>query len=121
MSEIQQNTTPVTSLNAFDEAAKNNVLIAYVLMGIGVFTGFFWLIGAIWAMVKKPDAKGSLFEDHYSNIIKTFWWGLGLSIIGFILVLFVVGYFVLLAVWIWSIYRLIKGFARLTSNKAYYS
>jgi uncharacterized membrane protein len=36
-------------------------------------------------MVKKGEARGTIFEDHYSNIVKTFWWGLGLSIIGFIL------------------------------------
>jgi len=117
MSELET----TINLSSQDDAAKTNALIAYALMGIGLFTGIFWIIGAIWAMVKKGDAVGTLFEDHYSNIINIFWWGLGLSIIGFILLFFVVGYFVLLAVWFWSIYRLIKGFAKITSNKPYNS
>jgi len=117
MSELEQ----TSGLSARDDAAKTNALIAYGLMGVGLFTGIFWIIGMIWAMVKKDDAVGTLFEDHYSNIINIFWWGLGLSIIGFILIFFVVGYFVLLAVWFWSIYKLIKGFAKITSNKAYNS
>jgi len=49
-----------------DEAAKTHALIAYGLMVIGLFTGIFWIIGAIWAMVKKEDAIGTCFEDHYS-------------------------------------------------------
>ena len=117
MSELEQFVT----LSRKDDAAKTHALIAYGLMGLGLFTGIFWLVGAIWAMVKKDDAVGTLFEDHYSNIMSIFWWGLVLSIIGFILTLVIVGYFLLLAVWVWSIYKLIKGFARITSNKPYSS
>jgi uncharacterized membrane protein len=121
MSELQSSTTQSTSLSSLDDAAKTNALIAYGLMVLGLFTGLFWIIGAVWAMVKKAEAQGTIFEDHYSNIVKTFWWGLGLSIIGFILAFIVVGYFLLLGVWIWSIYRVIKGLAKITSNKAYNS
>jgi uncharacterized membrane protein len=71
--------------------------------------------------VKKEESKGTIYEDHYSNIVKTFWWGLALSIVGFMLAFIVVGYFILLGVWIWSIYRIIKGLAKITSNKAYNS
>lgn len=107
-------------LSPQDEAAKTNALIAYGLMVLGLFTGIFWLIGAIWAMVKKDDAAGTLFADHYSNIVKIFWWGLGLSIIGTLLFVFIVGYFILIGVWIWSVFKIIKGLANLTSNKAYH-
>jgi uncharacterized membrane protein len=115
MSDVE----PTISLSSKDDAAKTNALIAYGLMGIGLFTGIFWVIGAIWAMVKKDDASGTLFEDHYSNIINIFWWGLGISIIGVILLFVVVGYFVLVAVWFWSVYKLVKGFSKITSNKPY--
>ena len=121
MSDIQQDTVVSQSLSIKDDAAKTNALIAYGLMAIGLFTGIFWIIGAVWAMVKKEEAYGTIFVDHYSNIIKTFWWGLGLSVVGFILAFILIGYILLLAVWIWSIYRLIKGLAKITSNKAYNS
>ncbi|WP_221074603.1 DUF4870 family protein [Agarivorans aestuarii] len=119
MSEMQ-NAVTEAPLSASDETAKTSALIGYGLMILGLFTGLFWIVGAIWAMVKKADAAGTLFEDHYSNIIKTFWWGFGLSIIGFVLAFVIIGYFVLLGVWIWSIYRIIKGLAKITSNKSYY-
>ncbi|GAA4094893.1 hypothetical protein [Zhongshania borealis] len=107
------------SLTVSDSAAKTNALIAYGFMAVGLFTGVFWIVGAIWAMLKKSEAHGSIFEDHYSNIIKTFWWGLGFSIIGVLLAVFVVGYFILIAVWIWSIFKVVKGFSKITSNKSY--
>jgi len=116
MSDFEQ-----VNLSSKDEAAKTNALIAYGLMGIGLFTGIFWIVGAIWAMVKKEDAVGTIFEDHYSNLIKIFWLGLAISIIGFILAFILIGYFVLLGVWIWSVYKLIKGFVKITSNKSYKS
>ena len=121
MSDIQEATVASRSLSVKDDAAKTGALIAYGLMVAGIFTGIFWVIGAIWAMVKKADARETIFEDHYSNIIATFWWGLGLSMLGFMLIFVIVGYFILLAVWVWSIYKIIKGLAKITSNKAYNS
>ncbi|APD92359.1 hypothetical protein BM525_21105 (plasmid) [Alteromonas mediterranea] len=120
-SVVQEENVVPEVLSSKDEAAKLNALIAYGLMVVGMFTGVLWIVGAVWAMVKKSDAQGTVFEDHYTNITKTFWWGLGLSILGFILAFVVVGYFLLLAVWIWSIYKIVKGLAKITSNKAYNS
>jgi len=115
----EQNEVMPLSLTVQDEMAKTNAIIAYGLMILGLFTGIFWIIGAIWAMIKKSDAQNSVFEDHYTNIIKTFWWGVALSVVGLLLAFFVVGYFILLATWIWSIFKIVKGLARITSNKAY--
>ena len=106
-------------LTQADEAAKSNAIIAYGLMALGLFTGIFWVVGAIWAMIKKEDAQGTIFQDHYQNITQVFWWGLGLTILGMITALFIIGYLIILAVWLWSIYRLLKGISKITSNKAY--
>lgn len=108
-------------MSPHDDQAKKHALLAYLFMVLGLFTGIFWLIGALWAMAKARDARGSMFYDHYQNIIGIFWWGLGLSLIGFVLALFFVGYLLLLGVWIWSIVKLFKGLARLTSDKPYNS
>lgn len=99
--------------------AKNNALAAYALMVLGMFTGIFWFIGAIWAMVKKDDALNTPYYDHYSNIITTFWWGLIWTVIGMITWMLVVGVFICGIVWIWVIYRIIKGLAKITSDKPY--
>lgn len=101
------------------EAAKTGALIAYVLMILGMFTGIFWFIGAVWAFVKKNDAQNTPYYDHYSNILRTFCWGIIWTIVGAALWVFFIGGFIIFATWIWSIYRIIKGLARLTSNKSY--
>ncbi len=106
-------------LSRREKSAKTNALIAYCLMVVGLFTGFFWLVGAIWAMAKKSEAIDTCFEDHFTNIISTFWWTLGLSILGGILAYVIIGYLILFIVWIWSIYRIISGIAKLTSNRPF--
>jgi len=112
--------TDLFSLTALDQSAKTGVLIGYGLMVLGLFTGMFWIIGAIWAMVKRSNSLGSPLEDHYTNIINTFWWGFILTVIGFIASFIVVGYFLMFAVWIWSIYRIVNGIVKITANKPYY-
>ncbi len=119
MSDLQPDNNVIIALSAKDDMAKTNAIIAYALMLVGFFTGIFWIVGAIWAMVKRSEASGSMFEDHYDNIITTFWWTLGLSIIGFLSAIIVVGYFILLGAFIWGLYRVIKGLARVTSNKSF--
>ena len=118
MSNIQE-----TNTNNLEEeqnsTAKTNALIAYGMMLVGLFTGVFWIVGAIWAMIKKGEAQDSKYLDHYQNIISTFWWSLGLYIVAFITFFFGIGWFIAMGVAIWSIFRIVKGLARITSNKPF--
>tara|TARA_B100001109_G_scaffold255873_1_gene261927 strand:- start:23471 stop:23821 length:351 start_codon:yes stop_codon:yes gene_type:complete len=102
-----------------NEAARTAALVAYLCLLAGYFTGLFWLIGGIWAMVKRSESVDSLFIDHFDNIIHVFWWGIGLTAIGVVLAPFIIGYLVLLGAFIWSVFRIVKGLARLTSDKPY--
>jgi uncharacterized membrane protein len=67
--------------------------------------------------VKKDDAAGTWLESHYRWQIRTFWWGLLWGVIGGILVLVFVGFIVLAADAIWIIYRIVKGWLRLSENR----
>ncbi|MCA2018783.1 hypothetical protein LDJ79_21895 [Vibrio tritonius] len=111
--------TVLQPLTTKEAKAKSNALIAYGLMAFGSVIIITWFIGAIWAMVKKSEAAGTRFEDHYKNIIQLFWYSLVLIIIGFVTSLFVIGYFILLATWVWIIFRLVKGFARILTDQSY--
>ncbi|MBJ7552177.1 DUF4870 family protein [Marinomonas ostreistagni] len=106
-------------MSAYEAQAKQNALIAYGFMLLGLFTGVFWLVGAVWAMAKAREAKLSVFYDHYQNMISIFWWGLGISIVGFLLALFFIGYVLLLGVWLWSVIKLFKGLFRLLNDQPY--
>jgi len=106
-------------LSPQDDEAKTHALIAYGLMLVGLFTVVFWFVGGFWAMVKKSDVAGSRFEDHYTNLISIFWWGIFWAILGGLLSLIMVGYVMLFVLFIWLLFRLIKGLAKLTSNRAF--
>ncbi len=129
MSQTEQTTNQVNPLSAPDGIAKTNLLIAYCLMLLGLLVGvfgvtgllafIFWISGGAWAIFKKEEVQGTLFEDHYKSIVEAFWWGLGISIVGVLTVMVGVGIILLLVGWLWLFYRVVRGLAKITSNKPY--
>ena len=67
--------------------------------------------------VKKEEAAGTWLESHFRWQIRTFWFGLLWGVIGAILLLVIVGWFVLMADAIWIIYRVVKGWLNLAGNR----
>ncbi len=112
-------TETITPLSEKEREAKSNALIAYVLLSLGFFTGFTFIAGGIWAYLKRKEYSDTRFSDHYDNIIKTFWVGLIGSIIGLLTSAILIGIPILIGVYIYSIIKIVKGFATLTSDKSY--
>lgn len=106
-------------LSEADKNAKTHAIIAYALMLLGFFTGIGFLIGGIWGIVKKSDAQNTIFADHYDNITKTFFVSLVLSIVGGLTAVFVIGYLLILVAFIYTLWKVVKGLARITSDKSY--
>lgn len=91
--------------------------ITYALYALGLLTGIFAIAGLIVAYIKRDDAAGTYLAEHYSWLIRTFWWGLLWLAIGVILMIVAVGFVVLAVVWVWWVYRVIKGWLRLTEKR----
>ena len=104
---------------AHDSEPKTHAMISYILLAIGMFTAIPMIFGAIWAMFKRSDALGTIYHSHYTNAIRTFWWGVFWTIVGVILILVLVGYAVLCIVWLWMVYRLVNGFIKIMADKPY--
>jgi len=104
---------------SYDNDSKTHAIIAYMLLLIGLFTAIPLLIGAIWAMVKKKSALGTVYHSHYVNATRVFWWTLFWTIVGAVLIFVLIGYAVLGLVWLWALYRVINGFAKITSDLPY--
>lgn len=98
---------------------KAHALISYILLSIGLFTAIPLLIGAIWAMIKKNGAIGSIYHSHLVNVTRTFWWSLLWTIIGAILTPFIIGFAILAIAWVWALYRTIDGLAKTLIDEAY--
>jgi uncharacterized membrane protein len=99
------------------KSLKTTATVVYALQAVGFFVGITWLVAIVIDYVKRDDARGTWLESHFSWQIRTFWWGLLWCIVGGILLLVLVGYFVLLATAVWIIYRIVKGWLNLAENK----
>lgn len=96
---------------------KNVVLVIYVLYALAVVTGISAIAGVIVAYIKRDDVQGTWLASHIDWQIKTFWWGLALSIVSLILMMVVIGVLMWFIVACWLIYRVAKGWLRLNDNR----
>jgi len=100
------------------QAANDRTLaiIIYVFYAVGFFIPLTALIGVIMAHIKIKDTQDWL-KSHLRFQIRTFYIGLGAIALGSILSLVVVGWFILIAWFIWAIIRIVVGLMQVTSNK----
>lgn len=97
---------------------KTLTLVVYALQVLSVFVGITAIVGVIINYIKREDAAGTLYESHFDWQIRTFWWGLVWSIVGFVLLFaFGLGLLVWFVAGIWALYRVIKGFIKLNDNQ----
>lgn len=87
----------------------NNPTIVSLLYLGGYFTGISALIGLILAYVWGSDSPAEWERSHYRYHIRTFWLAVLQSIIGGLLLLVVIGWFILLWVTVWIAVRTIKA------------
>jgi uncharacterized membrane protein len=100
-----------------EQQLKTVATVVYALQALGFFVGITWIVAVIIDYVKRDDAAGTWLASHYSWQIRTFWWGLLWGVIGGILAFVLVGFLVLAADAIWIIYRIVKGWLRLSENR----
>lgn len=114
--------TPPTPPPVLPPAAESDqklvVGITYGLYALSLFGLVLPVIAAIVINYLKRDMSTPLYRAHHQWMIRTFWWGLLWSLVGGVLSLAVIGWAVLFVVWVWWIYRLIRGFLALMENAA---
>ncbi|HET9977550.1 MAG TPA: hypothetical protein VFQ20_08955 [Burkholderiaceae bacterium] len=96
---------------------KSLTLVVYVLQAASVFVGITAIVGVIINYVKRDEAAGTVYESHFDWQIRTFWWMLVWSVLGFILIFALgLGLLVWFVAGIWAIYRVVKGWLKLNDN-----
>ena len=98
---------------------KVHALVSYILLAFGLFTAIPLLFGAIWAMLKKKAAFGTLYHSHLVNATRVFWWSLLWTIIGALLIPVAIGYVVWGIAWLWVLYRLVDGLSKILCDQPY--
>jgi uncharacterized membrane protein len=96
---------------------KTIATVVYALQAVGFFVGITWIVAVVMDYVKKDEAKDTWLESHFRWQIRTFWFGLLWGVIGAILFIVIIGWFILIADAIWIIYRIVKGWLNLAENK----
>ena len=102
------------------DSARSIATVVYALQAAAVFVGLTALVGVIVNYIKRPDVAGTWLESHFRWQIRTFWFGLLWGLVGILTTAVAVGYLVLLALLVWWIYRVVKGWLYLADGKGLY-
>jgi uncharacterized membrane protein len=104
-----------------DVSNKNTTQLIYALYAASLIFPITWLVAIILNYVKRDDVVNTPYESHFRWQMRTFWFSLlwwTVAVLTFFTVVlpFVIGGIAL----IWYIYRIIKGWLRLSEGKAMY-
>jgi len=104
-----------------EKSAITLTTVIYALYAASYFVGITAIIAIVMNYVKKDDVAGTFLESHFRWQIRTFWFGVLWGVLGAITMVFIIGWFVLVADGIWVIYRIVKGWLRLNDGKPMYT
>jgi uncharacterized membrane protein len=112
-------TTVIYALHTF--SLISGIVGAATIVG-AFLTGWPSIIAVILNYVKQGEARGTWLESHFRWQIRTFWYGLLWVGLCLLFVLFTLGIGILI-VWlplgivaIWFIYRVVRGWLRLSAR-----
>ena len=113
-----------TTIETQREAAlRRTAMLDYWLHIIGaIFSmGVLSLLALIINYIQRPSARGSIYESHFTWMIRTCWWTiLWVCIFGTLgFVTFGLLSFMALIPFIWFLYRMIKGLLRANQPMLY--
>lgn len=102
---------------AMSEQEKNSLNLIYILYFVGFVFPITSLVGFIMAYLRRGEYTDEMGAAHLTWIIRTTWWSILWMVIGAVLSMVIVGFFVMAAAYIWVIYRFVKGYMRLRDGK----
>ena len=116
MADISQ-AQPVRS----EESLRGTAILCYALYLVGWPTlHITTLVALVLADVQRDDARGTLWETHFRNLIGIFWTALLVGLIAIPLCVVVIGIPILIGLGIWVLYRTIKGLVRAIDHQPYF-
>ena len=99
---------------------KTVTVLVYALQAASFAVGITLIIGVILNYIKREDVRGTWLESHFRWQIRTFWYSILWTVIGVLTAIVLIGYAVLFANAVWVIYRIIKGWIRLSEGMEMY-
>ncbi|MES9993579.1 MAG: hypothetical protein ABW098_16635 [Candidatus Thiodiazotropha sp.] len=100
---------------------KSIAMVVYALQALSFLFIVTFLVAVIINYVKRDDVRGSWLESHFRWQIRTFWFSLLWMVFGFLSLVILIGYAILFINTVWLIYRIVKGWLRLSEGREMYS
>lgn len=116
-------TTAETGMQAPDmglRQLKNITTAVYALQAGSFLVGFTSVAAVIINYIKREDVRGTWLASHFRWQIRTFWFALLWAALGGLTVLLGIGFAILAVTGLWVIYRIAKGWLRLSEGKEMY-
>jgi uncharacterized membrane protein len=108
----------VYALHAFS-AITGITTAAFIVTAF--LTGWPSIIAVIINYVKRSDVRGTFIDSHFSWQIRTFWWALLWALLAGVLIMTVIGipvaWVIAVATGVWVLYRIVRGWLALLSQK----
>ena len=108
----------IYALHAFSAVTG---IVGSALVVTAFLTGWPSIIAVILNYVKRSDVRGTWLDSHFSWQIRTFWFALLWLALGGILFVTLLGIPLAVVVWIatglWVLYRIIRGWLALSSQR----
>lgn len=96
-------------------------MVSAALIVTAFLTGWPSILAVILNYVKRSEVRGSWLDSHFSWQIRTFWFALLWLAVGGVLFATMIGIPFAIALWfgtgIWVLYRIIRGWLALVSQK----
>ena len=118
------NQAPVSETSRTDLQPSTGRLRTYSLLIYGLYlaafvNGLTAFVAVFLAYYKRGDARGTVYESHLRNATKIFWVTVVVGLIGLVLHLVLIGWFVWLILGVWVLWRCLKGILRAIDERAY--
>ena len=99
------------------DANRDITQIIYGLYAASLVVGVTLIVAIILNYVKRDDVVGTVYESHFRWQIRTFWFSLLWGVVGGMTFWILVGFAVWAVAGVWFIYRIVKGWLRLSENR----
>jgi uncharacterized membrane protein len=103
------------------ERYRGTVILCYALYLLGWPTlHIATMVALVLAYVERGEARGTLWESHFGNLIETFWIAVVVGIVAVALCFVFVGFPILFGLAVWVLYRTLKGLVRALEGRPYF-
>ena len=113
------NNEPASRPDGF--GARSITQLVYVLQALSFAFGVTAVVGVILNHVSLRQVRGTWLESHFRWQIRTFWFGLLWSLIGLATYVLVVGWMILIGIYLWTLYRVVKGAINFFAGRPMYA